>query len=108
MDSAANEWLRHAQDRPGVTSVTSQTRRGRRGCRIEKRFPTSTPGASSPLASLTEGVHSGHRPTSVKTAQTAAASASISTWLSIFMYQMVHEYWAHGKGSRHKRPIRTV
>src|ERR1700742_2630690 len=80
-------------DEPGVSSVTSQTSFGIRGCLISNRLPTASPGPSSATSRVTDAVHSGQRSTSLNTSQTTPAGASISTPLSVIMYQMVHDYF---------------
>src|SRR5690349_21239052 len=80
----------HVHPAPGTSSVTSHTSFGIRGCLISNRLPTARPGPSSATSRVTEAVHSGQRSTSLKTSHTTAAGASISTPLSVIMYQMVH------------------
>src|SRR5262249_61878245 len=82
----------HVQDEPGVSSVISQTNFGIRGCLISNRLPTASPGPSSATSLVTDAVHSDQRSTSLNTSHTTPAGASISTPLSVIMYQMVHDY----------------
>ena len=96
---------RHVHERPGSTSVTSHTSFGRRGCLISKRLPTSMPGPSSATIRSTDAVHSGQRSTSAKTSHTIGAGASISTLLSVIMYQMVHQSGTPGKIGQGHGPL---
>src|SRR3954449_523759 len=77
---------------PGVTSVTFHTSLGILGCLISNRLPTARPGPSRATRRVTEAVHSGQRSTALNTSHTSETGASISTPLSVSMYQMVHQW----------------